>query len=74
MDKTLKLWVGVEADIAALTDGSAAGQGRYRRAALQEFESRGFARRRLDAKGRTVWQATARMHRYLRDAQLANDE
>jgi hypothetical protein len=74
MDKTLKLWVDVEADIAALADGSAPGQDRYRRAALQEFESRGFARRRLDAKGRTIWQATARMHRHLRDEQLVSDE
>jgi hypothetical protein len=70
MDKILRIWVEAEAGIEAVPTGSDARNKKLIRFALQDFENRGFARRRLDRKGRTVWQATPRMREYLRDAEL----
>jgi len=75
IDKMLKFWVNAELGTIGDINNLEADEKRTVRVALQEFENQGYARRRLDEKGRVRWEATPAMRKYLREAELeASDE
>jgi hypothetical protein len=69
MDEILSLWVGVIRE-QAIADYPDLSKKRLTRRILADMEGLGSARRRLDCKGRIVWEATASLQEFLRDREL----
>jgi hypothetical protein len=74
MDKTLRFWVEADAGLVTLIDDPDADPLRVQRAILQHYEDCGYARRRLDKKGQTIWRATRELERYLKEAELDRED
>lgn len=70
MDKNLRVWVDTCAPHLQIFGVPLASAAKIQLAVLHEFERQGYARRRLDLRGRVIWQATANMLDYLRDVEL----
>jgi hypothetical protein len=70
MDATLKYWIDAIAPGLKIANVSSLSNTAIRRAILNQFESVGYARRRLELDGTIYWQATKAMREYLKDCEI----